>query len=118
MLQYSDVGVYLLQCTQCPQRYIGQTGRAFKTRYEDHIRDIKNIGQCSKFAQHIIEAGHEYDTIEKIMKILHTEEKSQIFNTYERFHIYEISKQNMQLNDTFTETYNPIYDMILTTLPT
>jgi hypothetical protein len=32
--------------------------------------------------------------------------------------IYEISKQNMQLNNTFTETYNPIYDMILTKFPT
>jgi hypothetical protein len=52
------------------------------------------------------------------MKILHIEKKSQILNTYERFHIYEISKQNMQLNDTFTETYNPIYDMILTKFPT
>jgi hypothetical protein len=27
------------------------------------------------------------------------------------FAIYEISKQNMQLNDNFTETFNPIYDV-------
>jgi hypothetical protein len=45
----------------------------------------------------------------------------QIFKTLHRIlyiHIYEVSKQNMQLNDTFTETYNPIYDMILTKIPT
>jgi hypothetical protein len=48
------------------------------------------------------------------MKILHIEKKNQILNTYEIFHIYEASKKNMQLNDIFTETYNPIYDMILT----
>jgi hypothetical protein len=43
--------------------------------------------------------------------------KSQILNTHERFHIYEISKQKMQLNDTFTETCNPIYDMIPNSQP-
>jgi hypothetical protein len=48
-------------------------------------------------------------TMEKTMKILHIEKKSQILNTYERFHIYKIGKQNMQLNDTFTETYNHMY---------
>jgi hypothetical protein len=35
-------------------------------------------------------------------------------DTYERFDIYEISKQNIQLNDNFAETYNPIYDTIIT----
>jgi hypothetical protein len=38
-------------------------------------------------------------------------------NTYERFHIYKVSKQNIQLNDTSTETYNPIYDMICNQIP-
>jgi hypothetical protein len=103
---------------KCPRKYIGQTGQTFKTRYKEHIRDIKNNGQYSKFVQHIIEKGHKYSMIEKTMKILHIEKKSQILNTYERFHIYEVSKQNMQLNDTFTEAYNPKYDMILTKFPT
>jgi hypothetical protein len=56
--------------------------------------------------------------MEETMKILHIEKKSKILNTYEKFHIYEISKQIMQLSDTFTEIYNPICDMILTTFPT
>jgi uncharacterized protein (DUF1499 family) len=81
MLQHSDVGVYQLQCTECPHRYIGQTGQAFKTRYKEHIKDIKNNGQCSKFVQHIMETGHECNTIEKTTKILHIEKKSKIFNT-------------------------------------
>jgi hypothetical protein len=34
-------------------------------------------------------------------------------DTYERFHIYEITKQSLQLNDNFTETFNPIYDVII-----
>jgi hypothetical protein len=40
----------------------------------------------------LVKHTHEYDTIEKRMKILHIEKKSQILNTYERFNIYEISK--------------------------
>jgi hypothetical protein len=61
-------------------------------------------GQNSKFAQHILDTGHKYETIEKTMKILHTEKKGQMLDTYERFHIYEISKHNLQLNENFIET--------------
>jgi hypothetical protein len=91
--KYNLSGVHKLQCTECPRKYIEQTGRTFKTRYKEHIRDIKKSGQYSKFAQHITETEHEYGMIEKTMKILHIEKKSQILKTYERFHICEaISK--------------------------
>jgi hypothetical protein len=49
------------------------------------------------------------------MKILHIENKGQILDTYERFHIYKISKQNIQLNNNFAGTYNPIYNAVITT---
>jgi hypothetical protein len=48
------------------------------------------------------------------MKILYIEKRDQMLDTYERFHIYEISKQNMQLNDNFAESYNPIYNILIT----
>jgi hypothetical protein len=51
--------------------------------------------------------------MEKTMKILHIEKRGQMLDTYERFHMYEIGKQNIQLNDNFTETYNPIHDTII-----
>jgi hypothetical protein len=56
-----------------PSRYIDQTGRTLKTRYKEHIRDIKNDGQYSKFGQHITDTGHEYDTMENTMNILRIE---------------------------------------------
>jgi hypothetical protein len=52
--------------------------------------------------------------MEKAMKIVYIEKKGQMLDIYERFHTYEISKQNMQLNDNFAETYNSIYDIIIT----
>jgi hypothetical protein len=42
------------------------------------------------------------------MKILHVEKKGQPLDTYERFHIYQTSKQTIQLTDNFAETYNSI----------
>jgi hypothetical protein len=116
--KYNLSGVYELQCTECPRKYIGQTGRTFKAKYKEHIRDIKNNGQYSKFAQHVVETGHQYGNMEETMKILHIEKKSQILNTYEMFYVYNIRKQNIQLNDTFAETHKRIYDTILPKFPT
>jgi hypothetical protein len=47
------------------------------------------------------------------MKILHVGKKGRASDTYERLHIYKTSKQNMQLNDNFTETFNPTHDVII-----
>jgi hypothetical protein len=52
--------------------------------------------------------------MENTMEILHIEKKGQMQDNYERYHIYEISKQNTQLNDNFAETYNTIYNFIIT----
>jgi hypothetical protein len=106
-------GVYLLHCGQCLGRYIGQTGWTFKTRFIEHIRDIKNNGQHSKSAQHITDTGHECDTMENTMRILHMEKKGQTLNAYERLYICEARKQGLQLNDTLSEGHNAIYDTTL-----
>jgi hypothetical protein len=49
----------------------------------------------------------------KAMKIPHVEKKGQMLNTYEGFHVYEISKQNIKLNEKFAEVHNPLYDLIM-----
>lgn len=61
---YNLSGVYQLQCSNCPLKYVGQTGRTFNIRFKEHIHDIKNNGQNSKFAQHILDTMHDYNTIE------------------------------------------------------
>jgi hypothetical protein len=38
-----------------------------------------------------------------------------MLDTCERYHIYEISIQGIQLKDNFAETYNPIYNVIMAT---
>jgi hypothetical protein len=52
-------------CGDCELKYIGQSGPTFRTRYKEHIREIKTYGQKSKYAQHILDTTHEYGKIEK-----------------------------------------------------
>jgi hypothetical protein len=49
------------------------------------------------------------------MKPPYISKKGPLLDTHERFHIYEITKQKMQLNDNFMDIHNPIYDEIITT---
>lgn len=82
---YNLSGVYQMECKDCPLNYIGQMGHIFRTRYNEHIKEIWKNGQCSKFAQHILDMVHNYDNMEKTMKILHMERKEQMLNTLENF---------------------------------
>jgi hypothetical protein len=88
----------------CHLKYIGQTGRNFKTRYKEHIHAIRTNKTTSKYAQHILETGHTYGTIENTLNILHCEKKGPLMNTLEQFHIHRLAKDNLQLNDTYTDT--------------
>jgi hypothetical protein len=110
---YNQSGIYQLQCSQCPLKYIGQTGCTFRIRYKEHINTIRTNRQNSKFAQHILDTGYEYDTLEQTMKILHVEKKGPKLNTLERFYIDDITKKDLQMNDTFTDIHNPIFDTLV-----
>jgi hypothetical protein len=58
---------------------------------------------------------HNYDTMDQIMKILHIEKKGPKLNTLERYHIYEMTKRGLQMNDTFMDMHNPIFDVLIKT---
>jgi hypothetical protein len=111
--KYSHSGIYEMKCNSCHLKYIGQTGRNFKTRYKEHIHAI-HTNKTSKYAQHILETGHTYGTIEDTLNILHCEKKGPLLNTLEQFHIHRLTKDRSQLNDTYTDTYNHIFDLITT----
>jgi hypothetical protein len=107
-------GVYEIKCNSCPLKYIGQTGRNFKTRFKEHIHAIRTNKTTSEYAQHILETGHSYDNIENTLNILHHENKGPLMNTWEQLHIHRLTKDNIQLNDAYTDTNNPIFDLIIT----
>jgi hypothetical protein len=49
------------------------------------------------------------------MEILHIEKNGQLVNTLELILIYNLSTQRQQMNVIFTDTNNPIFDLILGT---
>jgi hypothetical protein len=110
---YQKRGVYQLKCNECPLKYIGQTERTFKYRYREHIQAIRTNRHTSKYAQHILDTGHSYGTMEETMDIIKTTNKEHLHNTLERFYIYYLSKNKLQMNDTYTDTHNPIFDLII-----
>jgi hypothetical protein len=106
-------GIYRLNCGECPKVYIGQTGRTFRTRYKEHIREIKYNGENSKFALHIQNTGHQCANIDETLDILHIQRIGKMMNTLENYRIYEACKLQIQLNEALSDTYNPIFETIL-----
>jgi hypothetical protein len=110
--KYNLCGAYQMGCKDCNLKYVGQTGCTFRTRYKEHTRELKTNGQKSKYAQHILDTIHNYDTVEKTMQILQIEKKGRMLNVLESYHIYELTKQKLQMNEALTDNYNLIYIMI------
>jgi hypothetical protein len=98
-----------MKCLDCPLRYIGQTGRTFKVRYKKHIQAIRNNNVNSGYSNNILNTGHTYGTINDTMDFIRNGRKGRHLNTLEKYHIYKISKTNIQLNDTYNETQNPLF---------
>jgi hypothetical protein len=92
--------------------YTVKTGRSFKTRYKGHIRAIQYNMENSTYAQHIINTGHTYGSIQNTMEILHTTQKGKYMNCLEKFHIYCSYKNKRQMNEILFDTRNPIFDII------
>jgi hypothetical protein len=94
-------------------KYVGQTGRSFYTRFHEHFRDFKYANQKSKFAQHLLENSHSIGPIDNIMEVLHHTKKGKSMDTLERFHIYKVTRENIQINDKNMSKPNVIFDMII-----
>jgi hypothetical protein len=110
--KYDNSGVYQMKCLDCPMKYIGQIVRTFKVRYKEHIQAIRNNNGNSGYSNHILNTGHTYGTINDTMDVIRNGRKGRHFNTLEKYDIYKISTNNTQLNDTYNERQNPIFQEI------
>jgi predicted RNA-binding Zn-ribbon protein involved in translation (DUF1610 family) len=111
--KFTRSGAYKLTCPDCGKAYIGQTGRDFYTRYNEHKRSFRYNKHNSKYAQHLVEHGHTLGNIHSIMQVLQFQKKGTRLNTIKRFHIHKEAAQNRHLNDDHTITVNKIFDTIL-----
>jgi hypothetical protein len=66
----------------------------------------------SKFAQHLLDEGHEFGPMEDIMDIIQYASKGKMMDTIERFHIYELTSKGLQLNDKLTIQGNPLFETV------
>ena len=114
--KYTRSGIYQLNCPTCSKKYIGQTSRSFQVHFREHKHDYKYMCYKSKFAQHLLEEGHSFDTMENIMKIIHYARKGRMMDALEKFHIYNITHKGVQINDRLTIHRNPIFDAVLLTV--
>lgn len=65
-------GVYIKECgnRDCRMKYVGQTGRTFKIRNDDHKSAFSNNHpEKSHYAKHILETGHTFDDKYKILHV-------------------------------------------------
>jgi hypothetical protein len=111
--KYSKSGIYKLTCPDCSKVYVGQTGRNFYTRYDEHKRAFRYNTSQSKYAKHAIEQGHRFGNLENIMEILQFQKKGYHLNTIERYHIHKEVKNNNHLNEDYTDTSNNIFNTII-----
>jgi hypothetical protein len=58
---YTQSGVYKLTCPDCKKVYVGQTGRSFVIRFNEHKYAFRTNGHTSKFAEHLTEQAHSFD---------------------------------------------------------
>jgi hypothetical protein len=110
---YSKNGVYQLTCSTCGKQYVGQTDRAFHTRYQEHEREYRYNAQKPNFAKHFIEEKHPFPPINDCMKIQQHIDKGPMLNTVDKFYIYQETANNNQLNDMSTITPNAVLDTVL-----
>jgi len=78
-------------------KYIGQTERSFRIRFQEHLRDFKYNNNKSKFSVHLIENKHSIGCTNDIMEILHVTNKGRSMDTIEKFHFYKETKHVTKL---------------------
>jgi hypothetical protein len=111
--KYEKSGIYKLTCPECKKAYVGQTGRPFSVRFREHFRDYRHANNKSKFAEHLLNHQHSFGPMNTIMDILHVTSKGTMMNTIERFHIYNETKNDNQIDDRGTVKPNTIFDSII-----
>jgi hypothetical protein len=73
--KHNKSGIYQMKCLECSVKYIGQTGRAFHTRFKEHIQAIRNNNSNSGYSNHILNTRYKYGTTTDTMDIIRTHSK-------------------------------------------
>jgi hypothetical protein len=61
----------------------------------------------------MLDTGYAYNTTEETMEVLQIKKRGQLLTTLKCFHIYDLSRKELQMNDIFADVHNPIFDLII-----
>jgi hypothetical protein len=56
--------------------------------------------------------GHIYGSIPDTMKIMKIEKNGKHLNMLEKYHIYKVTKNRLQMNDAHIDVCNPIFEAL------
>jgi D-Tyr-tRNAtyr deacylase len=62
--------IHQLQCPDCSKMYTGRAGRSFYQRFNKNFKDYKYHNGKSKFAQHLLDNGHNLGPTEGTTNII------------------------------------------------
>lgn len=101
-------GVYKLKCNDCPKVYIGQTGRNFEKRVNEHHASFIKNKTDSNYSNHLLETNHTFNFN---YDILHIEDKGKKLNLLESLEINKLKNNNILLNDQLDLNGSPLLNL-------
>jgi hypothetical protein len=118
--EHNKCVIYKPTCNTCKLSHVGQTSQP-QTRYQEHIRYIKQKDHQPAYFLHIVKNNHEYGPINSTITLLKQITKTSLLIPYEHFytqsHYYHnelILGQNTGGNNLM---YQLIFDLHITSLP-
>jgi hypothetical protein len=111
--KYEKSGTYKLTCPDCKKAYVGQTDKPFSVSVREYFRHYKYANNKSKFAEHPLDHHHSFGPMNTTMDILHLPYKGTMMNALKRFHIYNETKRDNQVNDRHSVKPSAIFDSII-----
>lgn len=91
---------------------MGQTGRSFRTRFNEHRKEIDNPPFKTAFSEHLSESHHTCE-FNKDFEILHLENKSRKLNLLESIEIKKCVNADLDILNTCTNfAFSPLVNYV------
>lgn len=97
-------------CGNCPKTYIGQTGRNFNKRIQEHYSSFVKGKDDSNYSNHLRDCNHQFNFD---YEILHTEGKGPLLNLLESLEIGKLKNSGLLLNDQLDLHNSPLLSLFV-----
>jgi len=105
--------IQIITSPDCNKAFVGQTGRSFIERFNEHKSAFKTNSHMSNYAKHILDQSQSFGPIHNTVQILQYHEKRTHLNAIEQYYIYAEFSKNKHLNDEHNISPNSIFDALL-----